>query len=112
MSQVPMVPISKPNELNLGGYAQAKRTQQQNYYETCLYGEPEKEVATMIVWSHGGVHVGVIGSWDNWQVRCGIFVPLVSQQRRNRWLSALRSKNCHFSLCVTRFVSPPLFICW
>lgn len=67
--QVPMVPISKPNELNLGGYAQAKRTQQQNYYETCLYGEPEKEVATMIVWSHGGVHVGVIGSWDNWQVR-------------------------------------------
>ncbi|XP_024391599.1 SNF1-related protein kinase regulatory subunit beta-2 [Physcomitrium patens] len=67
--QVPMVPISKPNELSLGGYAQTQRASQQAYYETSLYGEPDKGVATMIVWSHGGGNVGVIGSWDNWQTR-------------------------------------------
>lgn len=76
-----MVPISKPNELSLGGYAQTQRASQQAYYETSLYGEPDKGVATMIVWSHGGGNVGVIGSWDNWQTRCGSFVPYVYQQQ-------------------------------
>lgn len=66
--QVPMVPIPKGDELRLGGYAQPQRVQQA-YYETNLYGDSEKGVAIMITWSHGGVHVGVIGSWDNWQTR-------------------------------------------
>ena len=70
MLQVPMVPIPKADELRLGGYAPAQRMQQA-YYETSLYGDSEKGVATMIAWSHGGAQVGVIGSWDNWQTRCG-----------------------------------------
>lgn len=67
-----MVPIPKEDELRLGGYAQSQRMQQA-YYETNLYGDSDKGVATMIAWSHGGVNVGVIGSWDNWQTRCGPF---------------------------------------
>lgn len=66
--QVPMVPIPKANELRLGGFGPAQRMQQA-YYETSLYGDSEKGVATMIAWSHGGAQVGVIGSWDNWQTR-------------------------------------------
>lgn len=31
-----------------------------------LYGDFEKGVVIMIVWSYGGVNVGVIGLWDNW----------------------------------------------
>jgi hypothetical protein len=78
--QVPMVPIPKADELRLGGYAPAQRMQQA-YYEPSLYGDSEKGVATMIAWGHGGAHVGVIGSWDNWQTRCG---PL---NVRKPWMS-------------------------
>lgn len=70
MLQLPMEPIAKPDDLRLGGYAPQQRMQQ-GYYETNLYGDSEKGVATMIAWSHGGVNVGVIGSWDNWQTRSG-----------------------------------------
>jgi 5'-AMP-activated protein kinase regulatory beta subunit len=70
MVQVPMVPIPKADEMRLGGggYQQAQGMHVM-YNDPSLYGEPEKGVATMIVWSHGGSHVSVIGSWDNWTTR-------------------------------------------
>lgn len=60
-----MEPIPKADEMRLGGY----QPQQATYNDSNLYGESERGVATMIVWSHGGSNVSVIGSWDNWSTR-------------------------------------------
>ncbi|CAI5477026.1 unnamed protein product [Closterium sp. Yama58-4] len=63
--QIPMAPIPKADELSLGsGFGG---------YGGDGAGGPgadgEQGVPTLITWTHGGNHVSVDGSWDNWTTR-------------------------------------------
>lgn len=62
--QIPMVPIPKEDELVLGGGGVIP-----DYPAVAGWPAQPTLVPTPITWSHGGSHVEVEGSFDNWTTR-------------------------------------------
>lgn len=60
--QVPMEPISKPEDITT-------RSNIPEFHGVAGWPAQPKLVPVVIVWSHGGNHVEVEGSFDNWSTR-------------------------------------------
>ncbi|KAK9133973.1 hypothetical protein Scep_013501 [Stephania cephalantha] len=61
--QVPMVPLQKPDEIEIPTHAWM---QDGPDYEDMFC---EQGIPTMITWSYGGKEVAVEGSWDDWKTK-------------------------------------------
>lgn len=69
--QMPVVPLQRPDELNIPS---PSWMQTSSGFED-VYNE--QGIPTMITWSYGGKEVSVEGSWDSWKSRL-ILLYLVS----------------------------------
>ncbi|KAG9443559.1 hypothetical protein H6P81_014899 [Aristolochia fimbriata] len=61
--QIPMVPLQRPDEPQSPSNSWMQQTDE--YEDICS----EQGIPTMITWTHGGRHVAVQGSWDNWKAK-------------------------------------------
>ena len=64
-----MAPIPKADELSIGTGAGTTLQGYGTADPSSGDGSAEQGIPTLITWTHGGNHVSVDGSWDNWTTR-------------------------------------------